>query len=152
MVLVVLTTLSLPHQTLPSKVTAKKAAAGRKKLQPSSSHSFYGASSSSTRSPSPAGPSTPDIASGASTPTLTDTTEPSQEFQCPDARPVAPRSTVMTLLSKPHVRAVLSAGFMFSFLGVGTDVVFVLYSYTRVDLGGMGRSVRLASCRLSPDR
>jgi hypothetical protein len=30
---------------------------------------------------------------------------------------------------------------MFSLLGIGTNVVFVLYSHTRVDLGGMGRSV-----------
>lgn len=55
----------------------------------------------------------------------------------------------MSLLAKPHVRAVLSSGFMFSFLGVGFEVVFVLYSYTRIDLGGMGRSVRLRTfeCR-----
>lgn len=49
---------------------------------------------------------------------------------------------LMTLLSIPHVRAVLVSGFMVAMLGVGLEVVFILYSYTSIDLGGMGRSVR----------
>lgn len=53
----------------------------------------------------------------------------------------AKTTSVFYLLSKPHIRAVLASGFMLSLLNVGTQVVFVLYSYTRVDLGGMGRSV-----------
>jgi hypothetical protein len=45
------------------------------------------------------------------------------------------------LFGQPHIRAVLGSGFMLSFMAVGFDVVFVLYSYTSVSLGGMGRSV-----------
>lgn len=45
------------------------------------------------------------------------------------------------LLKKPHIRAVLGSAFMLSLLAVGFDVVFVLYSYTSIELGGMARSV-----------
>ncbi|KAF8299928.1 MFS general substrate transporter [Clavulina sp. PMI_390] len=48
--------------------------------------------------------------------------------------------TVFDLLARPHIRAVLASGAMFSFLGVGFDVIFTLYSYTLVRLGGMGRT------------
>lgn len=51
------------------------------------------------------------------------------------------KGMLMTLLSSPHVRALLASGFMFNLLGVGLEVVFILYSYTSIDLGGMGRSV-----------
>jgi len=37
---------------------------------------------------------------------------------------------------------------MFNLLGIGADVVFVLYSHTRVDLGGMGRSVIILFYRI----
>ena len=64
------------------------------------------------------------------------------ESQSDDAKSEAAKKTsVFYLLSKPHIRAVLATSFMISFLNVGTNVVFVLYSYTRVNLGGMGRSV-----------
>ncbi|KAF8299924.1 MFS general substrate transporter [Clavulina sp. PMI_390] len=47
---------------------------------------------------------------------------------------------LLYLLSKREIRAVLIAAFLFNLLGVGFDVVFTLYSYTRVELGGMART------------
>lgn len=121
-------------------MAAKKAANERKNLLSSPSSPYYGAispaSSTSTRVPSPEASElpTPDALSGASTPhTLVESNQP--------VKAPVPKSVVLTLLSKPHVRAVLASGFLLSFLGVGVEVVFVLYSYTRINLGGMGRSV-----------
>ena len=45
------------------------------------------------------------------------------------------------ILAQHHVRALLTSAFMLSLTAVGFDVVFVLYCYTDVQLGGMGRSV-----------
>lgn len=134
-------------QTLPSKVAAQNAAAASRKLT-SRETASYGSTSTpaSTRTPSPNPSSTPTTAhhSGASTPRLA-SPEERNEFQTVSSKSessVPAKTTgVFHLLSKPHIRAVLASGFMFSLLGIGTDVVFVLYSYTRVDLGGMGRSV-----------
>lgn len=124
-------------QTLPSKVAAKKAAAEQKQLDVSPSPILYGSTtpstSASTRVPSPIA-STPPSTPGTPV-NLIDSGEPILKAD-------PPGSSIFTLLSKPHIRAVLMSGFMFSFLGVGFQVVFVLYSYTRVDLGGIGRSVR----------
>jgi hypothetical protein len=136
-----------PIQTLPSKVAAQKAAAESKKLTSHDTPSYGSTSTSaSTRTSSPNPPSTPTAThkSGASTPTLANVEErrESQPAKPKFELPVPAKTTgVFYLLSKPHIRAVLASGFMFSLLGVGTDVVFVLYSYTRIDLGGMGRSV-----------
>lgn len=57
---------------------------------------------------------------------------------------VKSKSSVKGLLSLPHVRAVLWPAFLLSFLSVAWEVVFVLYSYTQADLGGMGRSVSVS--------
>lgn len=38
---------------------------------------------------------------------------------------------------------------MISLLGVGFEVSFVLYSYTKIELGGMGRDVRTPSSLLA---
>jgi len=71
--------------------------------------------------------------------------EERDEIQLASPKPEHPAAAKTTspfyLLSKPHIRAVLASGFMFSLSNVGINVVFVLYSYTRVNLGGMGRSV-----------
>ncbi|KAF8299922.1 hypothetical protein DL93DRAFT_579990 [Clavulina sp. PMI_390] len=47
-------------------------------------------------------------------------------------------STLITLISQPHIRAILAVNFVFNVVRDGFDEVFALYSYTRVDLGGMG--------------
>lgn len=63
------------------------------------------------------------------------------DSQPESGEPQAKQHMLLQLLSKPHVLYLLASGFMFNLLGVGAEVVFVLYSYTSVELGGMGRSV-----------
>lgn len=58
-----------------------------------------------------------------------------------DHAPKPNQLKLIGLLLKPHVLYLLASGFLFNFLGIGAEVVFVLYSYTSVELGGMGRSV-----------
>ncbi|KAF8299921.1 MFS general substrate transporter [Clavulina sp. PMI_390] len=55
-----------------------------------------------------------------------------------EAQPPGRNGSVLALLSKAHIRAVIIATFLFSLVSVGFEVVFPLYSYTPVDLGGMG--------------
>lgn len=61
----------------------------------------------------------------------------------------AKKASVNSLFLQPHVRSVMGAAFLVSFLAVAWEVVFVLYSYTQVNLGGMGRSVSISSPALS---
>ncbi|KAG8981009.1 hypothetical protein FRC05_003909 [Tulasnella sp. 425] len=57
------------------------------------------------------------------------------------------QSTPFGLLADPAVRYVVLTGFCMSFLAIGFDVVFVLWSYTPLALGGLQREV----CLLSTD-
>lgn len=85
----------------------------------------------------PAVRKTDDLVAGPSGSSATDT---DSEFGSPAT--IEKRGMLMTLLSKSHVRSLLASGFMSNLLGVGAEVVFVLYSYTSIELGGMARSVR----------
>ncbi|KAF8310792.1 MFS general substrate transporter [Clavulina sp. PMI_390] len=49
--------------------------------------------------------------------------------------------SMLRLLANPQLRAVMLSGFMFNLLAMGFSVLFVLYSYTQVEIGGLGRSV-----------
>lgn len=64
----------------------------------------------------------------------------SQPDRSTPAPPSVPKATVMSHLSHPHIQALLASTFLIYFLGVGFEVIFVLFSYTRIDLGGMQRS------------
>ena len=125
-------------QTLPSKVAAQRAAVGGKRPGSAETPSYGSTTPTAGDAHRPA-------------PTLTDH-EGRDELQSDDAKselPAAAKKTgVFYLLLKPHIRAVLATSFAISFLNVGTNVVFVLYSYTRVGLGGMGRSVIIFSIAL----
>ncbi|KAF8299932.1 MFS general substrate transporter [Clavulina sp. PMI_390] len=126
------------EETLPSIVAEKKAALERKAQGldhvTRSSPSHYGSTASSdiAASASASAPSGPIVAPPSS---VASGSSPLSPKPAP-----AKEGTLLHLLSIPHVRAILISAFLFSWLGVGFDVVFTLYSYTRVDLGGMGRS------------
>ncbi|KAF8299925.1 MFS general substrate transporter [Clavulina sp. PMI_390] len=127
------------QETLPSKVAARKAAAERNSgsLDPASSASpsilNYGSGGTST---SAAPTSSPDTAlHQASFP------QPSTFVRSPpEAEPTPRKRILLHLLSKPEIRAILTAAFLFNLVGIGFDVVFTLYSYTSVELGGMSRT------------
>lgn len=59
----------------------------------------------------------------------------------PPPPPEAQRLTLLQLLRIPEVRSIAASSFMLSFLGMGLEVVFILFSYTSIELGGLGRSV-----------
>jgi hypothetical protein len=54
--------------------------------------------------------------------------------------PVKPIS-VRNILSRPPVRAVYATGALLAFLAIAFDVVFILFAYTAIDLGGLERTV-----------
>jgi len=58
-------------------------------------------------------------------------------------RPPAPPKPIFSareIFSQPTARSVFFSGFMVSFLGITFDVVFVLFAYTKIDLGGIQRT------------
>lgn len=52
-----------------------------------------------------------------------------------------PPPTVSQLLSDPFVRRLVLASFAMAGLGLGFDALFVLFAYTPIGLGGLGRQV-----------
>jgi len=46
----------------------------------------------------------------------------------------------LELITYPAVRSILYSGFALSFLSMAFEVVFILYSYSKPELGGLGRS------------
>lgn len=133
------------NETLPS-IVAKKRIQAQSELDPSTSQALIASSTHSS-------------------PTITD----SSLSPSPSARPVTPSSqsqsepqsqvtinenqtepqVIKRLLSQSHIRAVLGSAFMISFLNIGFDALFALYSYTSIALGGIGRSVRIILFSLS---
>jgi len=105
-------------ETLPSKVAARTKSLHEIKAPVTPTTSYGSASITSTLSEDSAENST----------------------RAPTPPPPAPKMGMMELLASPQVRAILASTFMLSILGMGFEVVFVLYSYTRIDLGGLGRS------------
>ncbi|KAG8945425.1 hypothetical protein FRC04_000800 [Tulasnella sp. 424] len=113
----------LKDKTLPSKVLEKKLkAAAKEELLRSPSASSYG-----TLTPSTAHARPRDLS--------IDT--PPTCVQTPAPKAVAP--STLSLLLDPHIRGVLTAGFLLSFICVGWETVFVLWAYTPVSLGGLAR-------------
>lgn len=51
------------------------------------------------------------------------------------------------MISYPTVCSILLSSFMLSFLSMSFEIVFVLFSYTKIELGGIGRSVSCLSQR-----
>ncbi|KAF8318103.1 MFS general substrate transporter, partial [Clavulina sp. PMI_390] len=65
----------------------------------------------------------------------------STEPEAPAApAPPKPKGELASLLARWEILSLVCSGFVFHFLGAGFEVVFVLYSYTQVKLGGMGLS------------
>lgn len=50
--------------------------------------------------------------------------------------------TVWDLLGNPKIQTMLLSGFLLSFISVAYDVVFILFSYSPIELGGLAKSVR----------
>lgn len=119
-------------QTLPSIVAKKKQKAAIEEQSESVSETPTAAASESS---SPA--------SAAST------VEGSAAEQEPSPKK---KSDFWILIKNRQIQALLFGGFIFHFLGVAFDVVFVLFSYTKIKLGGMERSVSQSFIPLDGNR
>ena len=53
------------------------------------------------------------------------------------------------MLSYPTVRLILVSSFLLNFLSTAFDIVFVLFTYTSIELGGLGRSVSCCNTLVS---
>ncbi|KDQ14750.1 hypothetical protein BOTBODRAFT_32505 [Botryobasidium botryosum FD-172 SS1] len=56
------------------------------------------------------------------------------------ATPPKPGFSAREIFSQPAARSIFFSGFMVSFLGISFDVVFALFAYTQIDLGGIQRT------------
>ncbi|KIO21446.1 hypothetical protein M407DRAFT_15815 [Tulasnella calospora MUT 4182] len=113
----------LLEETLPSKVLEKKLkAAAKAELLRSPSMPSYGTLTTGLT------PDRPQSSSISTPPTCVETPVP---------KVVAP--STRSLLADQHIRNVLIAGFLLSFVCVGYQTVFVLWAYTPLSLGGLAR-------------
>jgi hypothetical protein len=54
------------------------------------------------------------------------------------------RLSIFKLFAISQVRLIMTSTFLLTFLAIAFEIVFVLHSYTSVELGGLGRSVCLS--------
>lgn len=62
---------------------------------------------------------------------------------------VGPRPSVWSLITDPVIISVLRPYFLLSIQATGFEVVFVLFSYTAIHLGGLSRNVSYPVSRSS---
>lgn len=85
----------------------------------------------------------PDSAKSISHPTYGAVSLPDEEQTFVEPEVTKERVwTALEILSLPAIQSVFLSGALLSFLTVGFEVIFVLFSYTSISLGGLDRSVR----------
>ncbi|KAF8324456.1 major facilitator superfamily domain-containing protein [Cantharellus anzutake] len=138
-VLSLLLCLFFVDETLPRILEARKAKKDSL-LSPSPSMSTYGSTSNTptfgSRSHSPTPSNSETLVEDISEPP----TPVSESFPSQIGDNKKETMSLSEILSYPTVRSIMVSSFMLSFVSMAFDVVFVLFSYTSIDLGGLGRT------------